>query len=73
MKSIAIIGATGMLGKPVTQAFVDAGWKVSVLARNEDKARQMFGSSVYPEKFAAERTWKELGEPQISLMDYIRR
>jgi uncharacterized protein YbjT (DUF2867 family) len=46
MNSIAIIGATGMLGQPVTRAFVEAGWNVTVLARNEAKARQMFGSSV---------------------------
>ncbi|MEY3386141.1 MAG: hypothetical protein RIR53_952, partial [Bacteroidota bacterium] len=27
----------------------------------------------YPEKFAAEHTWQELGEPQLSLMEYIQR
>lgn len=46
MKSIAIIGATGMLGQPVTQAFINAGWKVRILARSAEKARRMFGSSV---------------------------
>lgn len=44
--SIAIIGATGMLGQPVTQAFVHAGWNVRILARDAVKARQMFGASV---------------------------
>lgn len=46
MNTIAIIGATGMLGKPVTEAFINAGWQVSVLARNADKARRNFGSTV---------------------------
>jgi hypoxanthine-guanine phosphoribosyltransferase len=27
----------------------------------------------YPEKFTSEHTWQELGEPQMSLMDYIRQ
>ena len=27
----------------------------------------------YPETFDSERTWQELGEPQIGLMDYIKR
>ncbi len=35
-----------MLGQPVTRAFVEAGWNVTILARNEAKARQMFGASV---------------------------
>jgi uncharacterized protein YbjT (DUF2867 family) len=46
MKKIAIIGSTGMLGQPVTKAFIDAGFEVSVLARNSDKATAMFGSNV---------------------------
>lgn len=46
MKSIVIIGATGMLGRPVVQAFVDAGWQVRILARNTEKARQLFDSSI---------------------------
>lgn len=50
MNSIAIIGATGMLGQPVTRAFINAGWHVRVLARNAEKARSMFGASVSIEK-----------------------
>ena len=46
MRSIAIIGATGMLGRPVTQAFINEGWQVRILARNTEKARRLFGSSV---------------------------
>ncbi len=44
MNSIAIIGATGMLGQPVTRAFINAGWRVTILARNASKARKIFGS-----------------------------
>jgi hypothetical protein len=46
MKKIAIIGSTGMLGQPVTKAFIDAGFEVSLLVRNSDKAKTLFGSKV---------------------------
>ncbi len=46
MNRIAIIGATGMLGQPVANAFTNAGFKVSILARNVEKARKLFGTSV---------------------------
>jgi nucleoside-diphosphate-sugar epimerase len=46
MKKIAIIGSTGMLGQPVTKAFIDAGFEVSLLVRNADKAKTLFGSKV---------------------------
>ena len=46
MNSIAIIGATGMLGQPVAKAFINAGWKVRILARKAEKARRLFGSSI---------------------------
>ena len=39
MKTLAIIGATGMLGQPVTRALVDAGFEVTALVRDVDKAR----------------------------------
>lgn len=45
-KAIAIIGATGMLGQPVAEAFINAGWHVRVFTRSADKARRIFGSSV---------------------------
>ena len=44
MKKIAIIGATGMLGQPVTRAFIKAGYAVRLLVRNEEKARAIFGN-----------------------------
>jgi hypothetical protein len=46
MKKIAIIGSTGMLGLPVTKAFINAGFEVSLLVRNVDKTKTMFGSQV---------------------------
>ena len=46
MRNIAIIGATGMLGQPVTQEFINAGFEVSILARDINKAKKVFGTSV---------------------------
>lgn len=46
MKTIAIIGSTGMIGRPVTNAFIAAGFKVSVLVRDINKARSFFGNHV---------------------------
>jgi len=46
MQNIGIIGSTGMIGQPVTKAFVDAGFKVTLFARDIDKARKIFGSNV---------------------------
>lgn len=46
MKKIAIIGSTGMIGQPVTKAFIDAGFEVSLLVRNANKAKQLFGLDV---------------------------
>ncbi len=42
MKKILIIGATGMLGKPVTHELVQAGFDITILARNPRKAEQEF-------------------------------
>ncbi|MFN7116427.1 MAG: SDR family oxidoreductase [Saprospiraceae bacterium] len=46
MKKLAIIGATGMLGQPVTIALLQAGYELTVLARNPEKARQLWGDKV---------------------------
>lgn len=46
MKKLAIIGSTGMLGQPVTKEFINAGFEVSLLVRNPDKARGLFGPNV---------------------------
>jgi len=41
IRKIAIIGATGMLGIPVTIALLDAGFAVTALARKPDEATRM--------------------------------
>ncbi|MDX1942498.1 MAG: NAD(P)H-binding protein [Saprospiraceae bacterium] len=46
MKKNAIVGATGMIGKPVTQAFVDAGYEVSAFVRNIERARKVLPEAV---------------------------
>lgn len=42
MKNIAIIGATGLLGKPVAHQLISAGFNVTIIARNVEKARSIF-------------------------------
>ena len=46
MKRIAVIGATGLLGAPVTHELIKAGFTVTVLAKDEAKAKTEFGSDV---------------------------
>jgi uncharacterized protein YbjT (DUF2867 family) len=41
IRKIAIIGATGMLGIPVTIALLDAGFAVTALVRTPDEAKRM--------------------------------
>jgi uncharacterized protein YbjT (DUF2867 family) len=41
IRRIAIIGATGMLGIPVTVALLDAGFAVTALSRKPDEARRV--------------------------------
>lgn len=43
MSTILIIGATGMLGRPVAEQMIADGFEVTVLTTNRDKAEQMFG------------------------------
>ncbi|HEY1023879.1 MAG TPA: NAD(P)H-binding protein [Sphingobacteriaceae bacterium] len=42
MKKIVVIGATGMLGKPVTCELIKAGFDVTIVARDNLKARRDF-------------------------------
>lgn len=46
IRKIAVIGATGMLGLPVVRALADAGFEVTALVRNPDKARRVLPSKV---------------------------
>lgn len=42
MKKIIVFGSTGLLGKPLTKALINAGFEVSVMVRNETLARKYF-------------------------------
>jgi uncharacterized protein YbjT (DUF2867 family) len=46
IRKIAVIGATGMLGKPVTEQLAAAGFEVTALVRNLEKASKGLPSSV---------------------------
>ena len=46
MRNITVFGATGMLGKPVTQELVKSGHKVTALVRDIEKAKKIFPSGV---------------------------
>lgn len=43
-RKILVIGATGLLGKPVANRLKDNGYKVRVMARNPEKAMKQLGS-----------------------------
>ena len=45
-KRILVLGATGMLGKPVVQQLQEDGFQVRVLARDVEKAKAQFDGSV---------------------------
>lgn len=44
--TVIVTGATGLIGKRVTEILVEKGARVIVFTRNEKKARKLFGSSV---------------------------
>jgi len=46
MKQITVIGATGMIGIPVTKELVKAGYNVTALVRNPEKAKMIFPTGV---------------------------
>ncbi len=43
---ILVIGATGLLGRPVVDRFIASGHTVRILTRSADKAQKMFGDAV---------------------------
>lgn len=45
-QTILVVGGSGMLGEPVVRCLQDTGFKVRVMVRNEDRARQLLGDSV---------------------------
>jgi len=46
MKKIAVLGATGLLGRPVTLTLAKAGYEVTTLVRDPAQARKVFGKEV---------------------------
>lgn len=44
MKRILVIGSTGMLGKPVTLALINAPFEVTVFVRDISKAEKIFNN-----------------------------
>ncbi len=44
-KTILVLGATGMLGRPVAYALRQAGFRVRVMTRSYEKARKLFDNS----------------------------
>jgi uncharacterized protein YbjT (DUF2867 family) len=42
---VLILGATGILGQPVTRCLMDKGHRVRVLTRSVEKARRLLGST----------------------------
>lgn len=42
MKNVAIIGATGLLGKPVARQLISDGFNVTIISRNVKKAKAIF-------------------------------
>lgn len=43
---ILVIGATGLLGRPVVERFIEGGQTVRILTRSAEKAQSMFGGAV---------------------------
>ena len=46
IRKIAVFGATGMLGKPVVRELVDAGFEVTAMVRDAEKARRELPAEV---------------------------
>jgi uncharacterized protein YbjT (DUF2867 family) len=42
INNIAVIGATGLLGQPVTRRLIEAGFHVRILARDPERAAELF-------------------------------
>ena len=52
MSKVAILGANGFLGSPITDAFEDKGWEVVIFSRNKSRnpARQEFSANLFEEE-----------------------
>lgn len=47
IKKITVIGATGMVGRPVTNELLKAGFELTALVRDVDKAKKIFPKGVF--------------------------
>jgi nucleoside-diphosphate-sugar epimerase len=56
-KKILVLGSTGLLGKAVTQRFIEEKYKVRILVRNPDKASALFPFGVEIVKGDAQSKW----------------
>ena len=54
-KKVAVIGATGVIGQPVTRQLIAAGFQVTVLSRNPSKAAVIFPGAKVAEADARSR------------------
>ncbi len=46
MKKIAVIGATGLVGRPTTEELIAAGFPVTILARKPQQAKKLFPTAI---------------------------
>jgi len=44
-KTIAVVGGTGMLGRPVARCLKEAGFQVRIITRDAAKTRTLFDDS----------------------------
>lgn len=47
IKKITVIGATGMIGTPVTKELIKAGFEITALVRNIENGKHIFPSGVH--------------------------
>jgi uncharacterized protein YbjT (DUF2867 family) len=68
---ILFIGASGMLGKPVAKELINAGYDVTLLARDVDKMKQMFPEVkiMYGDVFNSESLKKAFSGQDIVYMN----
>ncbi len=76
IKSVAVIGATGMLGTPVTEELLKAGYSVRAIVRNLDKAHRRLPEDVevvegnLEDKESLERGFEDMDALYLNLTTY---
>jgi uncharacterized protein YbjT (DUF2867 family) len=69
MSKIAVFGATGMLGKPVCEELINAGFDVYVCSRNTEQAKKLFGNKV--QYISCDLQNEEQVHAALKGMDYV--